>query len=164
MRPREPRRNVLIKARMRVGASWSDICIRNTSSRGLLVQAGTPPQRGTYVEVRRGPSVIVARCVWVREDKCGLRTQERVTIDEINSQSAKVKFVASTWARPGMERRSPDRASETRHDQNRMLARISEFAVVVSLGGFLAYVAAASLQEAFARPISVATAAIGGVN
>ena len=151
---------------MRVGASWSDVCIRNMSSRGLLVETATPPAQAVYVEIRRGPSVIVARCVWVREDRCGLRTQERMTIDELDNQSTKIKaqFVESAWAQSGIDRRSPNRASEIRLDQNSMPARISEFAVIALFGGLLAYVAAASLQEAFARPISVATAAIGGVN
>lgn len=151
---------------MRVGASWSDVRIRNMSSRGLLVEAASPPARGTYVEIRRGTRVIVARSVWVGDDRCGLRTQDRLSIDEFNNESTDVgaQMVDSALADSGVERRSPSRAITTQHDQSRMLSRIGEFAAIASIGGFLAYLAAATLQETFARPLSVATTAIGDVN
>lgn len=55
LKPREPRRNVMIKARMRVGPSWSDALILNLSSKGLMVRSDRPPSRGSYLEIRRGP-------------------------------------------------------------------------------------------------------------
>lgn len=151
---------------MRVGSAWFDVCIRNMSSRGLLVEAASPPARGTYLEIRRGARVIVARSVWVDDGRCGLRTQDRLTIDEFTNESnfsgAEVVDVALACSEG--ERRPLYRAADIRHDHNRMLSRFGEFAAIASIGGFLAYLAAATLQEAFARPLSVATAAIGGVN
>ena len=37
-RPRELRRRVILPARLRTGADWSDTCMLNISSRGLLIQ------------------------------------------------------------------------------------------------------------------------------
>ena len=49
----------MIRARMRSGVSWHDVCILNLSRRGLGIQAAEPPQRGAYVEIRRGKHVIL---------------------------------------------------------------------------------------------------------
>ena len=51
---REPRHDVDLPARLRGDESWSDVCIRNVSSRGLMLLIDNPPQRSTYIEVRRG--------------------------------------------------------------------------------------------------------------
>lgn len=64
VKPREERQKVMIKARMRTGVSWHDVCILNLSAHGVGLQAAEPPARGTYVEIRRGPHVIVARVAW----------------------------------------------------------------------------------------------------
>ena len=54
MKPREERQKVMVKARMRSGTSWHDVCILNLSVHGLGIQAAEPPERGTYVEICRG--------------------------------------------------------------------------------------------------------------
>lgn len=43
----------MIKARIRVGASWHDVCILNLSRRGVGIQSADPAGSGTYVEIRR---------------------------------------------------------------------------------------------------------------
>ena len=42
-KPRETRQKVVLPARMRAGAGAVDVCIRDVSSRGMLIQAGVPP-------------------------------------------------------------------------------------------------------------------------
>jgi hypothetical protein len=83
MKPREPRRTVLIQARMRTGAFWSDIVIHNVSSRGLMVQTEQPPEPGTYVEIRRGAQVIIGRSVWRTVRNFGVLTQDRIDIEAV---------------------------------------------------------------------------------
>ena len=53
-RPRELRRRVVIPARLRTGAQWTDACILNISSRGLLIRTARPVPEGSFVDVRKG--------------------------------------------------------------------------------------------------------------
>jgi hypothetical protein len=50
---------VLVKARMRNGNAWSDVCLVNLSSRGAGLQCATPPSAGSYVEIKRGSNVVI---------------------------------------------------------------------------------------------------------
>jgi hypothetical protein len=54
MKTREPRRKVLVGARIRHGLKWDDIRILNVSSRGLCLHSRDAPPRGIYVKLRRG--------------------------------------------------------------------------------------------------------------
>src|SRR3546814_3873683 len=60
-KPRETRHPVLIPARMRVGQSWIEVVIHNLSSGGALVASDEAPERGTYIEIRRGRQTIIGR-------------------------------------------------------------------------------------------------------
>ena len=53
-RAREPRQPVRIGARLKSGRGWSDVVLRNVSTRGVMGQCAAPPARGDYVEVRCG--------------------------------------------------------------------------------------------------------------
>jgi hypothetical protein len=77
---------VLIPARLKQDAGWSDVCIRDISPRGLLVQGGSPPRRGSYVEVRRGGHVIIAKVAWAKEQQFGLTTQDLLPVDALIHQ------------------------------------------------------------------------------
>ena len=83
MRKREDRVPVAIAARMRAGAGWTDIVIRNVSPRGMLVRAGCPTTPGTYVEIRRGRLVVAARAVWANGDMVGIRLQDPIQLDAL---------------------------------------------------------------------------------
>jgi len=78
MRPREDRRRVMISSRLRCGIQWRDAVIVNVSSRGVGLSAGSPPDPGSYVEIRRGAYLIVARVIWVNGVRFGVRTQDCV--------------------------------------------------------------------------------------
>jgi hypothetical protein len=82
LKARQERRRVLIPARIKQGAGWTDVCIRNLSPRGLLLHGQSPPRPGSYVEVRRGSYIIVAR-------EYGLRTRSSVPTRRTCSRSRK---------------------------------------------------------------------------
>src|SRR5215218_5584495 len=84
-RPRELRRRVVLPARLRTGAQWSDTCILNISSRGLMIHSGREAPRGSLVELRRGEHVIIARVAWRDGARVGLCSEDRVPIEEIMS-------------------------------------------------------------------------------
>lgn len=86
VKPRQPRQHVVLNSRLRSGATWSDACILNVSARGLGLQAVAPPVQGTYVEVRRGNNVIVARVVWVKGQRFGAITQNVISIADLSGE------------------------------------------------------------------------------
>ena len=162
MKPREPRKKVMIKARMRVGAAWSDACILDMSSRGLMIQASDPPPGGSYLELRRGRHVIVARVMWSRDRRAGLRAQDVLPTEAIISEpdhSAGPPIVA------GVERRVEPAARVVRptaHEQNRWRSRAWEFASVAFVGGVLATFAFDAVASALERPIVAVEGALEG--
>src|SRR3546814_17106618 len=76
-KPRETRHPVLIPARMRVGQSWIEVVIHNLSSGGALVASDEAPERGTYIEIRRGRQTIIGRVVWRKHRFLGIQAQGR---------------------------------------------------------------------------------------
>jgi PilZ domain len=153
-KPRELRRRVIVPARLRHGSSWTDACILNISSRGLLIHTGRPLSRGAEVEIRRGEHVIVARVVWRDGGRAGLRADERVPVEDIVTlgRSPSLQLTAATG-----ERRKHPRGQEGSRDRARMI----EFAGVVAIAAALAVAGLMMVQAAFARPLAVAGAALG---
>src|SRR5690349_5416886 len=128
-KPRELRRRVLLPARMRTGAAWSDACILNVSSRGALIHSSRPFPRGSIVELRHGDHVIVGRVVWRDGAKAGLHAEQRVPVEQILSLADGPALRLSA-APGGVERRRKPRT----HDGSRMRSRALEFAGVVIIG------------------------------
>ncbi len=163
MQVREPRRKVLIKARMRVGASWGDACILDVSSRGLLLQAASPPSRGAYCEVRRGRHVIVARVVWSSHHRFGVRTQDRIVADALIEEpdASGAEPPQASGAEPAVERRAPTRPRDHDHEQSRWRARAIEFACIAIAGGFLATIGFGTVGRVLAHPLTSVQSALG---
>lgn len=138
---------------MRVGASWSDTCILNMSSRGLMAQAAVALERGSYTEIRRGRHVIVARVVWSNGHRIGLRAQDCLPIDSIVADEAAPE-------RPGakVERRATGR---TTHEEHRYQAHAFEFAGM-AVGGLLAAAFLVAALRDVLRPLGQVAAVLGG--
>jgi hypothetical protein len=153
-KPRELRRRVMMPARLRHGMSWSDACILNISSRGLMIHTGRPISLGTMIEIRRGDHAIVARVVWREGGRAGLQAEERVPVEEIVTigQSPALQLTAAR-----VERRKQPR----REDGSRTRGRAIEFAAVVAIGACVAGAALVMVEVAFARPLSLIAAALG---
>lgn len=153
-KPRELRRRVVVSARLRHGAAWSDACILNISSRGLMIHTGRQIAKGAQVEVRRGDHVIIARVVWRDGGRAGLRAEDRVPIEEIMTlgQSPTLQLTAGP-----LERRKVQRPP----DRSRMQGRAMEFAAVIAISACLAMAGLSMVQEAFARPVQLVSQALG---
>jgi hypothetical protein len=160
-RTREERRPVLIRARMRYGASWKDICILNLSSRGMMVRSCTAPLPGSYVEVRRGNHVIVARVVWSGDQKFGVLTQDRLPVDAIASGAAVAKPVADIPAERRSTPRRPNRLDD-RHAASRLTGRLLEYGFLLIVGVSAAVGGFVTVQEAFASPLDLVSNALSG--
>ena len=163
MKPREPRRKVLIAARMRAGSAWGDVCVLNVSSRGVLAQAEVPPAKGTYIEVRRGSHVIVARVVWTEKHRFGICSQDLIGVDDfVAGPEGPRSSRPSAQASGHVDSRTTTRrcASGERHEQSRAMGRSLEFCVLVGTSVALASVAFGLLRDAVANPVSKVSAVL----
>ena len=163
MKPREVRRSVMIKARMRGPAGWQDACILNLSQRGLLVQSSSPAPCGAYVEIRRGPHVVVGRVVWAYDRRFGVRAQDVLPVAALLTDGP-ASPVAAASPLPPAERRAAPRAPDRHHEQSRLRARATEFIGLVFVGALAATFAYSAVADALARPLAEAGRAMDGAS
>jgi hypothetical protein len=154
-KPRELRRRVAVPARLRHGAAWTDACILNISSRGLMIHTGRQIAKGAQVEVRRGDHVIIARVVWRDGGRAGLRAEDRLPVEDIMTlgQSSALQLTAAG----SVERRKHTRPEE----RGRLQGRAMEFATVIAIGACLSVGGFNMVEAAFARPLEIVSAALG---
>ena len=149
-KPREPRQKVVLPARMRAGAGQMDVCIRDISSRGMLIQAGVPPPRGTYVEILRPGCSVTGRVVWAKHHKFGIEAQDRIRITMVLERRTVPRATGGTA--PLNQGGGPVRLSP-RADPGEQAARArtrAAFLQYVAIGGAVA-VAALLLAAALYR-------------
>ena len=160
MKPREDRQKVMVKARMRSGASWNDVCILNVSLHGLGVQSAATLERGTYVEICRGTQSIIARVAWSKGHRAGLRSQDAIFIKAlINESLALAPRLPVRSGRPVDRRRAP-RTPAQRHEASRFLGRAMESACLAVAAGAIGMTAFGSVGQALASPLSQISAAL----
>lgn len=150
----------MIKARMRAGASWSDALILNLSSRGMLVRSDQSPNRGSYLEIRRGAHVIVARVVWSTSGRFGVQTQDPVPADSLVRDPDSAAVAAKPDSAGFQERRAAPRSIAVRHESNRLKARFAEFAVVALAAGVAAIFIGSAVVGIVSNPLGKAQAAL----
>jgi hypothetical protein len=80
VKAREARHPVLIRGRMRAGGTPEDVCVRNISNNGMMLQAHSAPETGTYVEVQLPDEVVVGRVMWASDRRFGIRTRDRLPL------------------------------------------------------------------------------------
>jgi hypothetical protein len=154
---RELRRRVLLPARMRTCAGWSDACILNISSRGLLIQSAHAFSQGSVIELRHRDHVIVGRVVWRDGAKAGLQADERLPVEQILSL-ADSPVLSLTAGSPGpVERRKIPRT----HEQSRVQSRMLEFVGVAIIAAMLSIGAFVMVGEALAHPLAKVRLALG---
>lgn len=157
MKPRENRQKVMIKARMLSGASWHDVCILNCSLHGLGIQTANAPQRGTYVEIRRGRQTIIARVAWSKGHRAGLRSQDPIFI---------AALVAGNDAAPAasggafVERRIEPRPPAGPLSASRLTGRAMEFACFAVIAAAVGLAGLSAVSQALARPMEEVHAAL----
>jgi hypothetical protein len=143
---------------MRTDSGWSDACILNISSRGLMIRSRRPAARGSLIELRHGDHAIVGRVVWSDGAHAGLQAEERVPIEQILSlgQASSLQLTALN-GRP-VERRKRPRS----HEDNRVRGRLFEFSAVALLAAIVAGFAFDLIHDVLARPLQQVQTALGG--
>jgi len=149
----------MIPARLRAGAQWADACILNISSRGLLIHSGRAGPEGSMVELRKGDHVIVARVVWRDGSRVGLRSDDRLPIEDILSvgDSGALRLVASEGAL--VDRRGRRRLSA---DSARLRGRAMELIGGGAISLCLVLGIWTMAREALARPMARIELALSG--
>jgi hypothetical protein len=150
---------MLVRARVRSGAAWHDACILNISSRGMLLQAAQPPARGSYLELRRGALVIVAKVIWTKSHRFGVKTQDALPVQALVDNGA-VQDVGE-GVRLG-ERRRQERSRLPADQSSRQQGRVIEYGFAAALAAALSVFAAAQVHDMLARPFGAASAALSG--
>ncbi|QNM83436.1 hypothetical protein H8M03_03620 [Sphingomonas sabuli] len=146
----------MLPARMRSASGWSDACILNISPRGLLVYSTGGAKPGSFVEIRRGTQLVVARVVWRQNQRMGLSSTDPFRVEDIISNEVAAAAVQATTRMA--ERRVIPRTA----DDNRLRARAFEFlciaAFAVALTGSVVFYA----YEVMAAPLAAVRAALAG--
>lgn len=150
----------MISARMRAGATWSDACILNLSRQGMLLRSSNVPNRGSYLEIRRGAHVIVARVVWSSPDRFGVRTQDPVPADRLIHDPEGNPASQKSGESGFVDRRSAPRPSRHRHEASRHRARAMEFGTFLLIGAVATLVVGEAVAHALGEPMSAVSAAL----
>ena len=150
-RPRELRRRVIMPARLRSCSGWTDACILNISSRGLLVHSARTGPQGSLVELWRGEHVIVARVVWQDGARAGLQTEDRLPVEQILSLNASSAMTLTAAQPVAGNDAVPQRRRSDRRSQGRMI----EYAGVVVIACSLAVTAFDLVIETLGKPMAL---------
>ncbi|QIL03102.1 hypothetical protein G7078_10145 [Sphingomonas sinipercae] len=161
LKPREERRRVLVRARMRVGGAWHDACIVNVASRGLGLQAARPPQRGDYVEICRGVHVVIGQVVWRSDRRFGVRTQGTIPIYSLINEPDRSALPAESAPAHVLprERRRASRSSFAAESSGHR-GRAMQFATIALGAACVALSLGAVARDALARPLAAVNSAL----
>jgi len=143
---------------MRTDSGWSDACILNISSRGLMIRSRRPAARGSLIELRHGDHAIVGRVVWSDGAHTGLQAEERVPVEQILSLGQASSLQLTALNGRTVERRKRPRS----HEDNRVRGRLFEFSAVAILAAIVAGFAFDLIHDVLARPLQQVQTALGG--
>lgn len=150
----------MVSARLRDGFGWTNVRILDVSSRGLLIRSPNAPPRGAYVEVCKGPHRIVARVVWVNQDRFGVCAQDCIAVDAIAAGSAGSQEIANAGVQEPPRRRPP--SAEEKLERSRKRAGVMQFAWIVGLGAAAGTVMFSVVRDSLSGPLSVVSAELAG--
>ena len=80
---RNKRSLVLIKAKVRTERGTVEVCLRNLSRNGALLEADSPPMVGTEVVFERGDTIAPARVAWVSKARFGIQFDIPIEENEV---------------------------------------------------------------------------------
>lgn len=158
---REARMPVRLSVRVQTDFGRVDALVQNVSSRGMMATCATPPPRGSYVEVRSGSYVVVARVCWSSSDRFGIFAQDKIAFSGL----------AASVAPTGQGRRDrippqPER-SRVRHEgaaeigtESARMARLVNLAAVAAVAIASAVVVADTASQVFGAPLQKVSAAL----
>lgn len=82
MRPRAPRKNVMLAASIAADTVSAPVRIRNLSEAGAMIDGPALPATGSTLELRRLELSMAASVIWNRDGRCGLRLAAPIVVDD----------------------------------------------------------------------------------
>ena len=158
-RPREPRRRVIMPARLHSSSGWTDACILNVSSRGLMIHSSRAGPQGSIVELRRGQHAIVACVVWRDGARVGLKTEERLAVEDLIRLNCAYAMMATAGQAQNRARGTP---SERPERNRRSLGRVIEYVGVALIACTLAATAFYFFERGLGTPMALIETALAG--
>ena len=146
----------MLPARMRTSRGWSDACILNVSSRGLMVHSNMTAFKEGTVELRHGDHSIIAHVIWRQGAKAGLRAKDPIPVDAMLSVS-EAQLVQGLGL-PLAERRRRPRTHDDSRDQGRMF----EFTIIAVIASALGFGFSFWVSEVLTQPLAIIRSALGG--
>jgi hypothetical protein len=150
LKAREEREKVVLRARMRADGPPVDVCIRDISSFGMMLQAGSPPSRGTYVEIETAHEIVVGRVIWTRERKFGIKTRDRITLSRMRGRAVLDAAAGAPCRRP----RRRGLAVAAHPDGARLLGRAIDFTIVAAAAAALAAIFGGLAYGTLSKPFA----------
>ena len=156
MKTRKPRVAVIFPARLRIAGQWTDVRVRNISSRGMLLEIDSPPTRGCYLEIARGRHRYTARVAWAEGRQCGVQVRELIDVPEfIGAKSSGIAAVRSAGV--------PARMSvPRRYARIPALGRLGEFVLIAVAASTAGAAVAQSTFEHFSTVIARVSTELAG--
>lgn len=138
-----------------------EACIRDISSRGLMLQAAAPPPRGTYVELVGAEQTIVGCVIWSKDRRFGVRTRDRIDV------SAAICGIPTRPSDQGPALRA--RAvctgtgpTRTIPGSNRALGKAMEFIVLAAFAAVVVAAMAMAMFQTLSKPAEHIQFHLGG--
>ena len=154
---RETRRKVLIRATMRAGGPRTDVCIRDISSRGMMVQMGAPPPRGTFVDLDCAGHQIVGLVIWRHDHRFGVQTRDRLNVHAIVNRLPPEALVPQAQGK----RKGARAAMRTGASASRALGGRMEFAMVALFAAALVAALGMTAFQTLSRPFDAISTMLG---
>lgn len=142
---------------MRAGGLPADVCIRDISSKGMMIHSGATLPRGSYVEIVTPAQTIVGRVVWGNDFRFGIQTRERVHIDLMISGVRRAQGPAD--ALPVRVRGAADRPAQ-KGAIRALQARAFEFLTLIVFAVALVATFGMAAYQTLARPFEAVASQI----
>lgn len=126
----------------------------------MLVGSAKPPACGSYLEIRRGAHVIVARVVWSKLGRFGVQTQDLVPAGDLIRTPGEPPLPVKAGEAGFADRRASTRPPEMRHEASRRTARATEFGAFILIGALATMLIGETVSRAFAEPLAIAETAL----
>lgn len=141
-----------------------DGCVRNVSTRGMMITADTNLKVGSYVDIRRGTLAITGRVAWISGRRFGVRTQDSISVEVLVGEPVLKQRPSSD--QPAGERRSLTRdergkIAADRADRSRRLSSSLQYACVALAAVCFAAFAALQVYHSLALPLDSVRSALG---
>lgn len=164
---REERTKVRLRARMQTSTGWVDAFIRDVSTRGMMIESETSPKVGSYVEVRRGRNVVVARVVWHNGQRFGIRSQDRISLAALYEDPELSRPPRQEATAAFVERRRSDRESQRRSlaaqaERSQAISRVIQFTLMSAAVATAAFLIGSVVFHTLNQSFGQVTRALSG--